>query len=142
MLARVGDHPCDIYRIARACGVTLHDAEENRTTGRKPGYCYCKPAVRAIGRAYGESHLALVLKLINQTGNGRELHAATLQAVSYLVRIEAMPIGSDLFDAFDRMDLGYVRRLARAMPGSTAHNMAAMLYPMLAGGALFEKAAA
>lgn len=92
MLARIGDHPCDIHRIARACGVTLHDAEENRTTGRKPGHCYCKPAVRAIGRRHGESHLALVLKLINQTGNGRELHAATLQAVSYLVRIEAMPI--------------------------------------------------
>ncbi|WP_281407779.1 hypothetical protein [Mesorhizobium sp. M2E.F.Ca.ET.209.01.1.1] len=42
----------------------------------------------------------------------------------------------------DRIDLGHVRRLARAMPGSTAHNMAAMLYPMLAGGALFERAAA
>lgn len=142
MLARTGDFPCDIYRIARACGVTLHDAEENRTTGRKPGHCYCKPAVRAIGRAYGESHLALVLKLINQTGNGLELHAAILQAVSYLVRIEVMPIGSELFDAFDRIDLGHVRRMARAMPGSTAHNMAAMLFPMIAGGALFERAAA
>lgn len=53
-----------------------------------------------------------------------------------------MPIGSDLFEAFDRIDLGHVRCMARAMPGSTAHNMAAMLYPMLAGGALFEKAAA
>jgi hypothetical protein len=142
MLARTGDFPCDIYRIALAAGVTLHDAEENRTSGRKPGHCYCKPAVRAIGRAHGESHLALVLKLINQTGNGRELHAATLQAVSYLVRIEAMPIGSALFDAFDRIDLGHVRRMARAMPGSTAHNMAAMLYPMLASAALFEKEAA
>ncbi|MBZ9710478.1 hypothetical protein LB543_27650 [Mesorhizobium sp. ESP7-2] len=142
MLARTGDFPCDIHRIARACGVTLHDAEENRTTGRKPGHCYCKPAVRAIGRAYGESHLALVFKLTNQTGNGCELHAATLQAVSYLVRIEAMPIGSELFDAFDRIDLGHVRRLARVMPGSAAHNMVALLFPMLAGTAMFQKAAA
>ncbi|ESZ17696.1 hypothetical protein X735_09875 [Mesorhizobium sp. L2C085B000] len=83
-----------------------------------------------------------MLKLINSTGNGLELHAATLQAISYLVRIEVMPIDSDLFEAFDRVDLGHVRRLARAMPGSTANNMVAMLYPMLAGTSLFEKVAA
>ncbi|ESY21423.1 hypothetical protein [Mesorhizobium sp. LNJC394B00] len=142
MLARTDRHPCDIHAIARTCGVTLHDSADNRSTGRKPGHCYCKPAVRDIGRRYGESHLALVLKLINSTGNGLELHAATLQAVSYLVRIEVMPIGSGLFEALDRIDLGHVRRLAKAMPGSTANNMVAMLYPMLAGTALFEKVAA
>ena len=98
--------------------------------------------MRDIGRQHGASHLALVLKLINSTGNGRKLHAATLQAVSYLVRIEVMPIGSAFFEALDRIDLGHVRRLAKAMPGNTAHNMVALLYPMLAGTALFEKVAA
>ena len=83
-----------------------------------------------------------MLKLIDQTGNGLELHAATLPAVSYLLLAEVTPICSELFDAFDRIDLGHVRRMARAMPGSTAHNMAAMLLPMVAGGALFERAAA
>lgn len=52
-----------------------------------------------------------------------------------------MPIGTALFEALDRIDLGSVRRLARAMPGNTAHNMTAMLYSMLAGRTLFERAA-
>jgi hypothetical protein len=32
--------------------------------------------------------------------------------------------------------------MARAIPGNTAHNMVAMLYPMLAGTIMFEKMAA
>lgn len=80
MLARTGRHPCDIHAIARMCGVKLHDSADNRSSGRKPGHCFCKPTVRAIGRRHGESHLAMVLKVINSTDNGRELHAATLQA--------------------------------------------------------------
>jgi hypothetical protein len=139
MLAR---HPLNLHRVARQCGVTLVDAEDNRTTGRKPGLCSCKPTARAIGHAHGEAHLALVFRLCTETGNGLELHAATLQALSYLIEIEVIPIGSSLFEAFDRIDLGHVRRLARAMPGSTAHNMVALLFPMLAGTAMFEKAAA
>lgn len=75
MLARTGQHPCDIYRVARACGVTLHDGADNRTSGRLPGQCYCKPTLRSIGRAHGEGHLAICLRLINETGNGLELHA-------------------------------------------------------------------
>lgn len=135
-------HPCNLHRVARQCSVTLVDAEDNRSSGRRPGLCACKPTARAIGQAHGEAHLALVFRLCTETGNSLELHAATLQAISYLIRVEAMPIGSALFEAFDRIDLGDVRRLARAMPGNTAHNMAAMLFPMLAGSHLFERKAA
>ncbi|ANN59642.1 hypothetical protein A9174_24945 [Mesorhizobium loti NZP2037] len=142
MLARTDHHPCDIFAIARACGVKLHESADSRSSGRQPGHCYCKPTLRAIGRRHGEAHLALVLKVINSTGNGLELHAATLQAVSYLILVEVMPIGSALFEAFDRIDLGHVRRMARAMPGLTSNNMVALLYPMLAGTAIFEKVAA
>jgi hypothetical protein len=132
----------NLSRVARQCGVTLVDGAENRSSGRKPGLCSCKPTAREIGQRYGEAHLALVFRLCTETGNGLELHAATLQALSYLVAIEVMPIGSALFEAFDRIDLGHVRRMAKAMPGSTANNMVALLYPMLAGTAIFEKAAA
>jgi hypothetical protein len=132
----------NLHRIARQCGVILVDSEDNRSSGRKPGLCACKPTAREIGRRRGEAHLALVFRLCTETGNGLELHAATLQALSYLVAIEIMPIGSALFEAFDRIDLGHVRRLARAMPGLTSHNMVALLYPMLAGTTIFEKAAA
>jgi hypothetical protein len=65
-----------------------------------------------------------------------------LAAFSNLIAIEVIPIGSALFEAFDRIDLGHVRRMAKAMPCSTAHNMVTLLYPMLAGTAIFEKAAA
>ncbi|KQZ29137.1 hypothetical protein ASD50_18265 [Mesorhizobium sp. Root552] len=135
-------HPLNLHRVARQCGVTLVDAEDNRSSGRKPGLCACKPTARAIGQAHGEAHLALVFRLCTETGNGLELHAATLQALSFLILVEVIPIGSALFEAFDRIDLGHVRRLARAMPGSTKHNMVALLYPMLTGTAMFEKAAA
>lgn len=135
-------HPLNLHRVARQCGVILVDAEDNRSSGRKPGLCACKPTARAIGQAHGEAHLALVFRLCTETGNGLELHAATLQALSYLVEIEVIPIGSALFEAFDRIDLGHVRRLAKAMPGSTANNMVALLYPILAGITIFEKAAA
>jgi hypothetical protein len=135
-------HPFNLHRVARQCGVILVDAEDNRSSGWKPGLCSCKSTARAIGQAHGEAHLALVFRLCAETGNGLELHAATLQALCYLVEVEVMPIGSTLFEAFDKIDLGHVRRLARAMPGSTAHNMVALLFPMLAGTAMFEKAAA
>lgn len=134
-------HPCNLHRVARQCGVTLVDAADNRSTGRKPGLCACKPTAREIGQAHGEAHLALCFRLCTETGNGLEIHAATLQAISFLLRVEVMPVGSALFEAFDRIDLGHVRRLARAMPGSTANNMAALLWPMLAGTEMFRRAA-
>jgi hypothetical protein len=95
MLAR---HPLNLHRVARQCGVKLVDAEDNRSSGRKPGLCACKPTARAIGQAHGEAHLALVFRICTETGNGLELHAATLQALSFLILAEVVPIGSAMFE--------------------------------------------
>jgi hypothetical protein len=141
MLARTGHHPCDIHRVARSCDVTLHDGAENRTSGRESGHCYCKPTVHSIGRQHGEGHLAICLRLINETGNGRELHAAKLRAVSALVLSGWVTVGSDLFDAFDGIDLGRVRGFAKTMPGTTADTMAALLLGLMFGQRIARKAA-
>lgn len=141
MLARTRQHPCDIHRVARACGVTLHDGVENRSSGRASGHCYCKPTVRAIGRAHGEGHLALVLRLINETGNGLHLHASVLQAVSAVVLSGEVEIGSGLFDAMDEIDLGRLRASAKALSGPTADTMAGALLALLRGPAIAKRAA-
>ena len=134
--------PCDIYRVARQCGVRLHDSADNRTSGRKAGDCYCKPTLRRIGQEHGEAHLALCLRLINETGNGTQLHAATITAVSILLETEAIEVDSHLFDRFDRIDLGRLRQVCRALPGAVAQTMAAMLLGLLHGTSVFERKAA
>lgn len=133
MLARTGPHSCNIHKIARAAGVRLHEAADNRSTGRRAGDCYCKPTVKAIGRAHGEGHLSLVLKLINESGNGRELHAATITAVSMMVLSGLVRVDGSLYCWLDTLDLGKVRERAKAMPGGTAENMAAILIYYVTG---------
>jgi hypothetical protein len=98
--------PCDIYRVARQCGVRLHDSADNRTTGRRAGDCFCKPTLRTIGRRHGEAHLALCLRLIVETGNGGELHAGTISAISIILQSGMVEIGASLFDRLDGIDLG------------------------------------
>ena len=134
-------HSCDIHAMVRLCGVKLHDSADNRSSGRKHGHCYCKPTVRAIGRRHGEQHLAMVLKLINSTGNGHDLHAATLQAVSAVLLTGDVEINTDLFLVMDEIDLGRLRAAAKALPGSTADVMAGALLALLTGPAIARREA-
>jgi hypothetical protein len=122
--ASVNNHPCDIYRVARQCGVILRDSAEHSPTSRRPCECYTKATLRDIGRAYGKAHLALVLRPIVETGSATELHAATIHAVSSVLLSGQMTIDGALFDAFDRIDLGRLRAWARRTEGSdtTASN--------------------
>ncbi|WP_106727246.1 hypothetical protein [Pseudaminobacter soli (ex Li et al. 2025)] len=107
------------------------DAADNRTSGRPAGPCSCKATVRAIVDDHGEAHLALCYRLCTETGNGLELHAATLQAISNLIYTGAVTVDSALFDAFDRIDLGRLRALARALPGNSADVLTGLLYMAL-----------
>jgi hypothetical protein len=67
-------HRCDIYKIARQCGVKLFDGHLHSPTSRKPFECYCKLTVKDIGRDYGEDHLRLVFMLMTGTrANAAEL---------------------------------------------------------------------
>ena len=109
---------CDIHRVARQCGVKLFDGGRVYKSMRGPRECFSPATLRRIGRAHGEGHLALVLRLIVETdGNATELFAETLWAVSELIchRPDLLDQGTALFDAFDHIDLSALRQQAKAM---------------------------
>lgn len=107
---------CDIYKVARQCGVVLLNSNLHSPTSRKPFECYCKPTVREIG-ANGEDHLRLVFMLMTGTRtNASELYADMIRAVSsILLRNPDLQKSKTLVSDFDRIDLGSLRRKAKAM---------------------------
>lgn len=110
-------HPCDIYRVARQCGVKLYDGHLHSPTSRKPFDCYCKPTVREIGREHGEDHLKLVFMLMTGTkANAAELFSDMLKAVSaLLIENPGLVKSPTLTQDFDAIDLGSLRRKVKAM---------------------------
>ena len=74
------------------------------TAVRKDRECFSPATLRRIGKAHGEAHLALVLRLIVETeGNAKELYAETMGAISSVLDCDPSLIerGSALYDAFD-----------------------------------------
>lgn len=110
-------HPCDIWKIARECGVILREGHEHSPTSRKPRECFCKPTLREIGRDHGEDHLRLVLMLMTGTkANSAELYADMIRAVSsILIRKPELMRRRTLVEEFNALDLGSLRRRARQM---------------------------
>ncbi len=110
-------HPCDIYRVARQCGVKLFDGHLHSPTSRKPFECYCKPTVREIGRENGEDHLKLVFMLMTGTrANAAELYSDMIKAVSsVLIQNPELVRSPSLVGDFNALDLGSLRRKAKAM---------------------------
>ena len=110
-------HRCDIYRVARECGVILRDAHEHSPTSRRPRECFCKPTLREIGQEHGQDHLRLVLMLMTGTkANAAELYADMVKAVSaVLVQMPDLVRRPSLVDDFNGIDLGSLRRKAKAM---------------------------
>ena len=109
---------CDIGKTARLCGVRLYNGARHYHSRRAPGECFSPATLRRIGKAHGEAHLALVLRLIVETeGNARELYAETLSAISSLLEHDPSLIerGTALYDAFDEIHLADLRRRARTM---------------------------
>ena len=108
-------HPCDIYKIARQCGVELHDGHEHSPTSRRPRDCYCKPTLRTIGQAHGEGHLKLVLTLMTTNRhNASALYADMITAVSeLLIGFPAIVQSADLLDEFNAIDLPALRAMAK-----------------------------
>ena len=108
---------CDIYKVARQCGVKLFDGAKHSPTSRKAFECYCKPTVRDIGREHGEDHLRLVFMLMTGTrANAAELFADMLKAVSaLLIENPELVKSPTLTKDFDAIDLGSLRRKVKAM---------------------------
>jgi hypothetical protein len=110
-------HRCDIYRVARQCGVKLFDGHLHSPTSRKAFECYCKPTVRDIGQDHGEDHLRLVFMLMTGTrSNAAELFADMMRAVSsILIQHPELLKSPTLVSDFNALDLGSLRRKAKAM---------------------------
>lgn len=113
----IGRHSCNIFKVARECGVILRDWRHHSPTSRKGRECFCKPTVREIGQRHGEDHLRLVLMLI--TGNPRnsgELYADVIKAVSRLLAANPdLMRRPSLVSDFNQIDLSAMRRGARSM---------------------------
>lgn len=111
-------HKCDIFRVAEQCGVRLVRPDQLRFGQRRARDCYAKKTLKKIGQRHGEPHLALVLRLIVETrGNAAELYSETISSISALLVASPWLVdrGGQLFDQFDEIDLGDVRRQARAL---------------------------
>lgn len=119
----------NVLRVTRALGIKVLDAALHSPTSVRPKHCYCMPTLQKVVRR-GEGHLTIVLRLIVETkGNATELWAATITAISEL--LVAMPWlverGLGLFDQFDRIDLGALRRRAKKIKGKHQQVWEAML---------------
>lgn len=110
-------HPCDLWKVARECGVILREGHEHSPTSRRPRECFCKPTLREIGQDHGEDHLRLVLMLMTGTkANSAELYADMIKAVSsVLLRKPELMRRPTLVDDFNAIELGELRRKAKAM---------------------------
>lgn len=115
-------HPCDIWKVARECGVILREGLEHSPTSRKPRECFCRPTLREIGQDHGEDHLRLILMLMTGTKiNSAELYADMIKAVSsVLVRKPDLMRRPSLVEDFNAIDLGDLRRKAKAMNAPVA----------------------
>jgi hypothetical protein len=113
-------HPCDIWKVARECGVILREGFEHSPTSRKPRECFCKPTLRDIGQDHGEQHLRLVLMLMTGTKvNSAQLYADMIKAVSsVIIRKPDLVRRPTLVDDFNAIDLGELRRRAMARIGT------------------------
>lgn len=123
---------CDIYKVARQCGVILRDAQDHSPTSRRQRECYCKPTVRAIGQRYGEERLRLVFRLLTGTpANSSALYSDVLKAVAILLaRHPDLESRNGLTESFDAVDFGALRRWARSIRAPVAS--AGVIYTELA----------
>lgn len=110
-------HTCNIYRVARQCGVHLFDRLLHSPTSRRPYECYCKTALRHIGQSHGEPILKQSLMLVCGTPeNAAELYEDVLKAVAaLLVTYPDLEKRPDFVDRFNAIDLAELRRTARRM---------------------------
>jgi hypothetical protein len=130
-MSKPGGH--NVLKVTRALGIKVLDAREHSPTSIRPKHCFCMPTLQKVC-AHGEEHLAVVLKLIVETkGNAAELWAATITAISELLRTMPWLVerGLDLYEAFDRIDLNALRRRAKAIKRVNRQEVWAVMFNLL-----------
>jgi hypothetical protein len=133
---KFGDrHRCDIFKVAGQCGIRILKPALSTSAARGNRTYFCAGTLRRIGRRHGEAHLALVLRLIVESaGNATELFGDTITAVSNILLSRLVEAGSELYAAFDSIDLGELRAWSTVTKGegTTAHTMTVALLWRLA----------
>lgn len=102
---------------------------------RLPGQSHARGTMKEIRAAHGDPHLIFTLRLIREsTPNKDALWSETIGAVSDILaqRPDWQERPSELFDAFDAIDLNEIRQIAvQRRPWPVRATMRAMLYVKL-----------
>lgn len=113
---------CDLFKVCALVGVRLLPFKLRYAGPMRPRDCFCRGALRRVGRRHGEGHLALTLRLIVETGsNEAQLYQETVTGIALLLarHPSLTERGLDLFKEFDRIDLGRVRKQAKVLSCNT-----------------------
>jgi hypothetical protein len=128
----------DLKRLLRQLGIRV--PKHPRRTARR-GETYAVMTILTLIRQFGREPVIMALRLINETGGGNagELRAATITAVTILLHRHPDwgQLGLALFDAFDRIDLPFLRGMARQLE-LRHHGSTSILIGLMAGRLITE----
>ncbi|RUW19896.1 hypothetical protein [Mesorhizobium sp. M4B.F.Ca.ET.013.02.1.1] len=123
-----GPFPCDVHRVAEQCGIRILKPDQHYAAASSGRVCFCPKTLKRIGRAYGEDHLRLVLRLIVESeGNAGALQMEPIAAVSNVVLSGLVEIRADLLDDVDLEQLRAWAQVARPKLCSTTEAMTVAL---------------
>ena len=126
-------YPCDVHRVAEQCGIKILKPDAKRV-GDVDRQCFAPKTLKRLGRAHGEEHLRLILRLIVESdGNAGALQMETIAAVSNLVLSGLVEIRADLLDDVDLEQLRAWAQMTRPKFCSTAEAMTVALLLIFAG---------
>ncbi|RWA76887.1 MAG: hypothetical protein EOQ28_04175 [Mesorhizobium sp.] len=134
MLNRAAPHPCDVHKVAEQCGIRILKPDQHYAAASRGRVCFAPKTLKRIGRAHGEDHLRLVLRLIVESeGNAGALQMEPIAAVSNVVLSGLVEIRADLLDDVDLEQLRAWAQMARPKLCSTTEAMTVALLLLFAG---------
>lgn len=114
----------NLWAVTRERGITLKSGREHSPAASRIRVTFARKTLRRLLDKHGERHVELVLDAIlgdqrgrtrNREGNAAELYGATIQAVSELLRRHPQLATGDVPSLLREIDLGALRRRAKAM---------------------------
>ncbi|RUW19194.1 hypothetical protein [Mesorhizobium sp. M4B.F.Ca.ET.013.02.1.1] len=128
MLNRGPPFPCDVFKVAGQCGIRILNPDQHYAMESRGRVCFAPRTLKRIGRAHGEDHLRLVLRLIVESeGNAQALQGEVIAAVSNVVLSGLVEIRADLLDNLDLEQLRVWAHAVRPKFCSSSHAMTVAL---------------
>ncbi|MCC3246706.1 hypothetical protein LG047_15505 [Methylocystis sp. WRRC1] len=122
-----------LKRLLSSVGVSV---PKHRIHGDMSSQTYAVDTIQRLLDSYGEAPVILALRLLNETTpqNALEIRASTVTALTILMarHPDWGEIGLSLFEAFDAVDVGKCRHLARRLRGGSPIPEHAILLGMFA----------